>query len=118
VMVASTVVAMDIIFKRFALKSFTLTLLGLFFGYLLGLALSTIFSRVLAVTDMGVLPQLSNGIHLFLFLLGLYIGTMTTIRSGQELAISLPFLRLTPEAKNARDLLLDQTALQDPRMID
>ncbi len=117
-MVATTIICIDLIFKRFALKSFTLTLLGLFFGYLLGFALSAIYARVMSVTDLGIAVALSNGIHLSLFLLGLYIGTMIIIRCGNELAISLPFLHLSPVVQKARDLLLDQTALEDPRILD
>lgn len=118
IMLAATVVCTDIVFKKFPLKSFTLTLLGLFFGYLMGSALSAIFTRVTQIAQLNVNHELIGAINLSLYMLGIYLGTMTTIRSGDELAISLPFLRLSPKGAQSRDLLINESALCDPRLVD
>src|SRR5260221_10463206 len=44
----------DLLFKRFNLRSFNIAILGLFFGYLMGLALDLIFSAILDISSASV----------------------------------------------------------------
>lgn len=41
-----------------------------------------------------------------------------TLRSADEISISIPFIRFTPTVEKTKDILIDASALSDPRMID
>ncbi len=116
----SLLIGFDLLFKRFNLRSFNIAVLGLFFGYLMGIALDLIFSAVLEISSASIhlsLPTLEI-IKISLFLFGIYLGTLITLRSSDEIYVSLPFVRFSALAIKKKDLILDGSVLFDARIID
>lgn len=115
---SSLFISFDLFFKRFNLRAFNITLLGLFLGYLMGQALVFVFD---ALTDFGALSlniSTLECIKVALLLFGCYLGCIMTLRCADELSISIPFIKLTPTVQKRKDLLIDLSLLSDPRIID
>jgi len=113
-------VGFDLLFKRFNLRSFNIAVVGLFFGYLMGQALVLIFSAILQISAASIhlsIPALEV-IRICLFLFGVYTGTLMTLRSSDEIYVSIPFVKFTPTAHKKKDLLVDSSVLSDARIID
>lgn len=109
----------DTLFRRFNLRSFNVAVVGLFFGFLMGEALILIFEAILQITAIANLsPRFLEIIKIALYLFGLYLGTIMTMRSSDEIYVSIPFIKFAPIAQKKRDLLLDMSALADARIID
>lgn len=105
-------------FRKFHLLSFNTTLLGLFFGYLMGLALLAIFHTLLSLTPQVLNENLISFVQAVLFLSGLYLGVMMTHRASYELLFSIPFLRFSKGQGGGKELLLDSSVLADERLVD
>ncbi len=113
-------IGFDILFRRFNLRSFNIGVLGLFFGYLMGLALVLILKAVLDISAASIHlnPTTLETIQISLFLIGIYIGTLLTMKAADELYISIPFVRLATVGQKKRDLVIDISVLSDARIID
>ena len=113
-------IAFDLLFKRFNLRSFNIAILGVFIGYLMGQALSLIFHAILEVSSISVLlqPHTIELIKIGIILFGVYLGTVMTLRSSDELYVSIPFVRFTQVSQKKKDLVVDISVLADPRIID
>ncbi len=112
-------ILIDVFFRRFNLRSFNIALLGLFFGYLMGQALVLIAHAILALIATTTLhTQLFEIIEIGLFLFGLYLGLVLTLRASEELYFSIPFVKFTTIKEKKKDLILDRSALSDSRIID
>ena len=112
--------AFDLAFKRFHFRSFNAITLGLFFGYLMGQGLILIFDTVLDLTTLAVVmqPQTLEIIKISIFLFGIYIATMMSLKYAEEIYLSIPFVRFSPTQQKKKDLILDISILSDPRLID
>jgi len=110
----------DIIFRKFNLRSFNIAVLGLFIGYLMGQALVLVFNAILNISAQTFIlqPKFIEIIKIALFLFGLYLGTLMTLRSSDELYVSIPFVKFTAIAQKKKDLLIDSSILADTRIID
>ncbi len=110
----------DILFRRFNLRSFNIAVIGLFIGYLMGQALVIIFHAILNLSSIPNLlkPQVLEIIKTALFLFGTYLGAIMTLRTSNELYISIPFVKFAPTTQKKRDLLIDTSVLCDTRIID
>lgn len=116
--IGGVLVGLDFIFKRFNLRTLNTTILGLFIGYLMALALTLIFK---AIVEMSGIPPEQPGIgiaKIFIFLFGTYLGVTMTLRASDEIYFSIPFVKCTPTSQKSKEILLDISALSDPRMID
>ncbi len=113
-------IAFDLLFRRFNLRSFNIAILGVFIGYLMGQALSLILHAILEVSSIGVLlqPHTIELIKIAVILFGVYLGTIMTLRSSDELYVSIPFVRFTQISQKKKDLVVDISVLADPRIID
>jgi uncharacterized protein YacL len=112
-------IGFDLLFKRFNLRSFNIAIIGLFFGYLMGEALVLIFKAVLDISvSIHLSVQVAEIIKIALFLFGIYLGILMTLRSSDELYISVPFVRFSQLAHKKKDLVVDSSVLSDPRIID
>lgn len=113
-------IGFDIVFKRFNLRSFNIAILGVFFGYLMGLALVLIFGAILDISRISIAlqPQTLEIIKIALFLFGVYLGTIMTLRASDELYVSIPFIKFSPTAEKKKDLIIDSSVLSDARIID
>ena len=110
----------DTLFRRFNLRSFNIAVIGLFIGYLMGQALVIIFNAILSLSSIPRLltPQVLEIIKIALFLFGTYLGAIMTLRTSNELYISIPFVKFAPTTQKKRDLLIDASVLCDTRIID
>lgn len=113
-------IGFDLLFKRFNLRSFNIAIIGLFVGYLMGQALLLVLSAILQISAASIHlePRIFEIMKVSLFLFGLYLGTLMTLRAADEFAISIPFIRFLPTASKKKDLLLDGSALSDSRVLD
>lgn len=116
--VGMLLISIDLLFKRFTLRSFNVAILGLFVGYLMASALLMVFNTVLEISGVSSTLFSVQLTRLFLFLFGTYLGVIMTFRSSNELHVSIPFVKLTPTSLQTKDVLLDTSALCDPRIID
>lgn len=113
-------IGFDILFKRFNLRSFNIAIVGIFIGYLMGQALVLVFDAVLDISRISIIlqPQTLEIIKIALFLFGTYLGTIMTLRSSDELYVSIPFVKFAPSAQKKKDLIIDSSVLSDARIID
>ncbi len=113
-------IAFDMLFKRFNLRAFNVATIGIFVGYLMGQALLLVFQLLLDVTHIkaGLQSQTIELIKTALFLFGLYLGSIMTLRSASELYMSIPFVRFAGSVQRKRDLILDPSVLADSRILD
>lgn len=113
-------ILLDYTLRKYRLISFNLVLLGLFLGYLMGQALLLTFNSILDITSIGLTldPKGLSFIKISLLLTGIYLATLMTIKSSEELHISLPFVKFSPNTEKKKDLIIDASALSDARTID
>ncbi len=113
-------IGFDHYFKRFNLRSFNIAIIGLFIGYLMGEALVLIFNAVLNISSLSIAlqPQTLEILKIAFFLFGTYLGTIMTLRSSDELYVSIPFVRFSQMSQKKKDLLVDSSVLSDARIID
>ncbi len=116
--VGGILIGIDMLFKRFNLRSFNVMILGLFIGYLMALAMIVIFDAILKISGIHPEHSIAQLSRIFIYLFGTYLGVIMTLRSSSELYVSIPFVKLTPTSLQSRDILLDYSALCDPRIID
>jgi len=110
----------DMLFRRFNLRSFNITVIGLFVGYLMGQALVLICNVILDLSTLSsvLTPRALEIIKIALFLFGTYLGSIMTLRASDELYISIPFVKFAPTTQKKKDLLIDASILSDARIID
>jgi len=91
-------IGFDFLFKRFNLRAFNIAIIGIFIGYLMGQALLIIFNAILDISaaTMVLNTQVTEIIKIALFLFGIYLGTLMTLRASDELYVSIPFVKFTP----------------------
>jgi uncharacterized protein YacL len=113
-------IGFDKFFRRFNLRSFNIATVGIFLGYLMGQALVIVFDAILDFSQISIVlqPQTLEVIKIALFLFGTYLGCIFTLRSSDELYISIPFVRFTQTSEKKKDLVVDISVLADPRIID
>ncbi len=113
-------IGFDLLFKRFNLRALNIAIVGLFVGYLMGQALVLILSAILDISSASIhlKPQVLEIIKICLFLFGIYLGMLMTLRSADEIYVSIPFVKFTPTAHKKKDLLIDNSVLTDARIID
>lgn len=112
------IISLDIVFKRFNLRTFNTAIVGLFIGYLLGSSLLTVLQAILNMNAARIEPQTLLIIQASIFLSACYLGMVMTARASNELYLSIPFVRFKTSSKAKKDVLLDASALADPRTID
>jgi uncharacterized protein YacL len=113
-------IGFDTLFRKFNLRSFNIAIIGIFIGYLMGQALVLIFDAILDISSISIAlqPQTLEIIKIALFLFGIYLGTIMTLRAADELYVSIPFVKFAPTSHKKKDLLVDVSVLSDARIID
>ncbi|MBJ7449051.1 MAG: TRAM domain-containing protein [Parachlamydiales bacterium] len=114
-------IGLDLAFRRHTLRSFNIAVLGLFFGYLMGFALNLIFDALLSFLRHSPEVHATHVIEIikiFLYLFGTYLGVVMTLKSADELYVSIPFVKFSPTTLKKKDILIDLTILNDARIID
>jgi uncharacterized protein YacL len=86
----------------------------------MGEALVLILSAILDISSASIHldVRVLEVIKIALFLFGTYLGTIMTLRSSDELYVSIPFVKFTPIAQKKKDLIIDSSVLADARIID
>lgn len=117
---AGLLIGFDLLFRRFNLRAFNTAIVGLFVGYLMGQALVLILGAILVISAASVHlpPETIEILKISLFLFGLYLGSLMTLKAADELYVTVPFVKFTPTTHNKKDLLLDSSVLSDARIID
>jgi len=111
-------IGLDVLFRRFNLRSFNIAVIGLFFGYLMGQALVFFFDQMIALTSITANPRTVEIIKICLYLFGAYLGIVFTLRGSDELYISIPFIKFSATSIKKKDILIDTSILSDARIID
>lgn len=103
------------IFKRFHLRSFNTAALGLLFGYFMGQAIIFTLSGAMSwdLSHPDFLP-----IRFLIFMGCAYLGMNMTLRAGEEIRVSLPFIEFKQMSYKKKDILVDISILSDSRFID
>ncbi len=118
-MFGGILIGLDYLLKKTHLRSFNLTMIGLFLGYLMGKALILIFEKALQfMPNIQIHPAMLGFLKLSLFIFSLYIAVILTIGSANEFYIALPFIKLTSPTFKKKDLLIDSSILLDSRILD
>lgn len=118
ILFCGAIFSLDSLLKNTSLKSYNALALGLFFGWIFSQILILIVDTLLGSVGLFVSEGLSHVLMGCLYLFSLYFGVLFTMRASEEIYLSIPFLRLKPKAQEKKDLLLEASALTDPRMID
>lgn len=118
VLVGGFLISIDLLFRRFHLRTFNIVALGLFFGYLMSLSLNFLVSGILKASGVAPPEAFVEWVKIVLFLFGSYLGVVITLRASDEISVSIPFVKLTPKTQQTKEALVDLSALTDPRMID
>ncbi len=111
-------VGTELFFKHFNLRSLNLACIGLFCGYLLGEAILLVFKTALDTSALSLDASSFGFIRIAIFLFTSFLGMILTARAADEFYVSIPFIRFKPASHKKKDIILDQSALLDPRMID
>ena len=110
----------EVLFRRLHLRSFNTTMLGLFFGYLMGYALSLIFDSVLQLSSLSILisPATLSIFRMAIFLFSTYFGVILTLRFADEIVVSIPFTQFAQGNSKKKDVVLDASLFSDPRIVE
>lgn len=111
-------IGMDLLFKKYNLRAFNLALLGLFFGYLMGQAVTLTLNAILTISSVAIASQVLGLINTAIYLFCAYIGMIMTVRASDELHLSIPFIKFKASSQKKKDLLIDSSILLDSRIID
>lgn len=112
------IISLDILFKRFNLRTFNTAIVGLFIGYLMGSAILLVLQAIIRINAAQVESQTLLAIQASIFLSTCYLGMVMTARASNELYLSIPFVRFKTSNKAKKEILIDISALSDPRTID
>lgn len=112
------VISFDTFFKRVNLRAFNIATVGLFFGYLMGEAVMLVFQTVMDASNIQIQPTALAAMRSAIFLIACYLGMVMTARAADELYMSIPFIKLKPSSQKKKDLVIDASALSDPRLLD
>ena len=108
--IAAVLMALDFVFRKMPLQALNTIIVGLFVGYLTGQALCFAFDAVVR----GAFEGARAGV----FLAGLYLGCVMTLRAADKFYLSIPFVRFSKSNPKTRRFLLDPSVLGDARIID
>ncbi len=117
---AISVFGLDFLFRRCHIKIFNTLVLGLFIGIFAGKAFCSIFDTLFgfAIQADSLPLALMAFPKICLYLLGIHLGVVITLAYQEELHISIPFVRFNEVLQGRKDIIIDESALADPRILD
>lgn len=118
VLLGAFLIGIDLLFRRFNLRSFNVALIGLFFGYLMGGVFVLFFNEMLHLTEVKASREVIEVVRICLYLFGAYLGIVFTLRSSDEIYVSIPFVKFSQSSAKKKELLLDGSILADVRILD
>lgn len=116
--VGALLISTDRFLTQFNLRTLNIATFGLFCGYLLGESILTIFNAALNIHQLAIAPEVMNLIQTGIFLSTTYVGMIMTVRTADELHLSIPFIKFKPTSHKKKDFLIDSSILMDSRIID
>ena len=111
-------IGLEAFFLRFNLRTFNVSLLGLFCGYLMGEAISFIFSAALETLTLPMSSATFALIRVAIYLTTCYFGMILAARCSDELYVSVPFIRFKASKQKKKDVIIDYSALADSRVLE
>lgn len=106
---------LDQLCKRIHLKAFNTAVIGLFCGYLMAQAILWCFE---GITGFSLSGPLFVPIRFFVYLVSSYLGIVMAVRSSNQFHCAIPFVEFQVLEQKKKEILLDTSALQDPRILD
>ncbi len=111
-------IGFDKLLQNVNLRSLNLASLGLAFGLLLGQIVNLLFASLLHISGIEISGMTVGMTQSLLFVFTSYLGVIMTLRASQELNFCIPFISFESQNDSARKILLDNSALSDPRLLD
>lgn len=111
-------VSLDVVVKKFSLRSLNIMTLGLFMGFLLGSAIVTILNASLDLASISFPREIQAICNTMIYLTCSYISTIMAMRASEEFYLSIPFVKFKATANKKKDILIDASILLDSRIID
>jgi uncharacterized protein YacL len=108
------VMSLDSVAKKYSLKNFNLITMGLLFGYLMAKSILFLLGGMLDLYEI----EMPMAVRLVTYLSAAYFGMMFTARSAEEIHLSIPFVEFKQSSQKKKDILMDLSILEDPRIID
>lgn len=115
---AFAIIGLDFFLKQINLRILNIVILGLIIGYFLGESLMLVLNSALNLDTLSKSNELLSFVRGIVFLLSIYMGMITVAKTADEIYLSIPFVRLKPANQNKKDIILDSSALLDPRIVD
>jgi uncharacterized protein YacL len=104
--------------SKASLRTLNVIALALFIGAITAVAVLVLFNGLLAITSVALGSTATVIIQAIIYLTTTFFALILTAQAADELHLVIPFIHFKPTASKKRDLLLDASALQDPRLID
>jgi uncharacterized protein YacL len=113
-------VSLDTAVRKLHLRVLGTLILGLFVGIFLGKALGGIFDTIIFSSAFGnsIPSYLITFPKAILYLISIHLGIVATFTYGEELHISIPFVRFNKTSSREKNIIIDGSVLSDPRAID
>jgi uncharacterized protein YacL len=112
------IIVAEFFLKQINLRIINTVILGLIFGYFLGEAVLLVLNAAINIDNLSNKMEIVQLIRGGLFLFCIYIGMVVTAKTADEIYLSIPFIRLKPSTQNKKDIIVDSSALYDPRIVD
>lgn len=118
ILVGGVLITIEKALQSFHLFSLNVAIVGILAGYLMGQAIVLVLDTILSMVSVGGASENWLLVRIFIYLSMVYSGIVLTYRASQELHLSIPFIRLSSKEEKGNQLLLDQAAILDSRLID
>lgn len=118
VIFSSLLIGIDLLIKRFNLRTLNIAIIGLFLGYLLAEGILLVLSNMMEMAGFSLSYELKPLIYSVIYLTSIYIAMIMSARGAKEIYMSIPFVKFNPTSLKKKDILLDGSVLQDARIID
>lgn len=103
---------------HYNLRAFNISAIGIFFGYLLGQAVLLVLTKALEISAVPLDTPIFQLGGVLILLFFVYLGTVLTARSAEEISLSIPFVRFKALIEKKKDILIDGSILNDSRILD
>lgn len=113
-----SLIILEYFYRKMNLQNLNLIILGLFIGYLLASGILLSFDSLLSFSKLQIEPNVLALVHAAIYLAASYLAVVMTIKASSDIYASIPFVKLNPDSRKSKDILLDSSALYDARMVD
>jgi uncharacterized protein YacL len=112
-------ILLEVAFSRFKLRELTVTILGLFLGYLFGTAVIATVQKTLDVGGVSFPEETFGLIRACIYLCCVYLALAMTARATEGWTLVIPFIDFKSENNQKKSsLIVDTSVLLDSRIIE